>query len=99
MNAAIAEKKIGEDKKQQFLDLGKKIGADELKQTFDAMSPQVKLSQIVSGHDGLNGHDGLKGQYAKLSEVPSDELSKMREENPAQYKKLYKAEYGIECEI
>ena len=94
VNAAIAEKKIGEDKKQQFLDLGKKIGADELKQTFDAMSPQVKLSNIVTGGGAPSG-----GEYKKLSDVPSDELSKMREQNPAQYKKLYKAEYGIECEI
>ena len=96
VNAAIAEKKIGEDKKQQFLDLGKKIGADELKQTFDAMSPQVKLSNIVNG--GV-APAGCHAEYKKLSDVPSDELSKMREQNPAQYKKLYKAEYGIECEI
>lgn len=96
VNAAIAEKKIGEDKKQQFLDLGKKIGADELKQTFDAMSPQVKLSNIVNGGGApAGGH----AEYKKLSDVPSDELSKMREQNPAQYKKLYKAEYGIECKI
>lgn len=96
VSAAIAEHKIGEERKQQFVELGKKIGADELKQTFDAMSPQVKLSQIVTGHDVLNGHDG---QYVKLSDVPSEELVKMREQNPAQYKKLYKAEYGMECEI
>ncbi len=97
VNAAIAEKKIGEDKKQQFLDLGKKIGADELKQTFDAMSPQVKLSNIVGSHGG--GAAGGSAEYKKLSDVPSDELAKLREQNPAQYKKLYKAEYGIECEI
>jgi hypothetical protein len=95
VNAAIAEKKIGDDKKQQFLELGKKIGADELKQTFDAMSPQVKLSNIVGGGAPAGGH----AEYKKLSDVPSDELAKMREQNPAQYKKLYKAEYGIECEI
>lgn len=96
VNAAIAEKKIGEDKKQQFLDLGKKIGADELKQTFDAMSPQVKLSNIVgAGGAPAGGH----AEYKKLSDVPSEDLAKLREQNPAQYKKLYKAEYGIECEI
>ena len=96
VNAAIAEKKIGEDKKQQFLDLGKKIGADELKQTFDAMSAQVKLSNLVAGGGAPSGGHA---EYKKLSDVPSDELEKMREENPAQYKKLYKAEYGMECEI
>lgn len=93
VNAAISEKKIGEDKKQQFLDLGKKIGAEELKQTFDAMSPQVKLSNLVGGSaTAVNG-----GEWKKLSDVPGDKLAKLRDENPAQYKKLYKAEYGIEC--
>lgn len=96
VNAAIAEKKIGEDKKQQFLDLGKKIGADDLKQTFDAMSPQVKLSTIVNGGGAASGGHA---EWKKLSDVPSDELSKMREQNAAQYKQLYKAEYGIDCEI
>ena len=98
VNAAIAEKKIGEEKKQQFLDLGKKIGAEELKQTFDAMSPQVKLSRLV-GYAGADGHTLGGPDWKKLSDVPVDELEKLRAENPAQYKKLYKAEYGIECEI
>ena len=96
VDAAIAEKKIGEDKKQQFLDLGKKIGAEELEQTFAAMSPQVKLSNIVKGVGTTTVNHG---EYKKLSDVPTEELSKMRDENPAQYKKLYKAEYGMECEI
>lgn len=98
VNAAIAEKKIGEDKKQQFLDLGKKIGAEELQQTFDAMSAQVKLSSIV-GHGVSVVSGNVGGEYKKLSDVPSEELAKMREEDVAQYKKLYKAEYGIDCEI
>lgn len=96
VNAAISEKKIGEDKKQHFMNLGGKIGAEELKQTFDAMSPQVKLSRIVGGG---NGQTGSQSEYKKLSDVPTEELGNLREQNPAQYKKLYKAEYGIECAI
>jgi len=97
VNAAVAEKKIGEDKKQQFLELGKKLGAEDLKATFDAMSPQVKLSSFVGNQGGASS--GGNAEYKKLSEVPTEELEKLREESPAQYKKLYKAEYGIECEI
>ena len=96
VNAAIAEKKIGEDKKQQFMDLGKKIGAEELEKTFGAMSAQVKLSGMLSPGTHVSG---TVAEWKKLSDVPSEELAKLREENPAEYKKLYKAEYGIECEI
>ena len=97
VNAAVAEKKIGEDKKQQFLELGKKVGAEDLKATFDAMSPQVRLSSIVGGNGGSPG--GGSVEYKKLSDVPGDELEKLRKEDPTQYKKLYKAEYGIDCSI
>ena len=97
VNAAVAEKKIGEDKKQQFLELGKKVGAEDLKATFDAMSPQVRLSSIVGGNGGSPG--GGSVEYKKLSDVPGEELAKLRKEDPTQYKKLYKAEYGIDCSI
>lgn len=97
VNAAVAEKKIGEDKKQQFLELGKKVGAEDLKATFDAMSPRVRLSSIAGG-DGGSPVGGSAG-YKKLSDVPVEELEKLRKEDPARYKKLYKAEYGIDCSI
>ena len=97
VNAAVAEKKIGEDKKQQFLELGKKLGAEDLKATFDAMSPQVKLGSIVGNQGGAPS--GGNAEYKKLSEVPTAKLEKLRTENPAQYRKLFKAEYGFECEI
>ena len=69
VNAAVAEKKIGEDKKQQFLDLGKKIGAEDLQATFAAMSPQVKLSGMLTGPGSASG--GGSASYQKLSEVPA----------------------------
>lgn len=97
VNAAIAEKKIVEGKKQQFLDLGKKIGADELSKTFEAMSVQVKLSDVV-GHQG-GASTSVPAEYKKLSEMPEGELAKLRSEDPSKYKELYKAEYGMECEL
>lgn len=95
VDAAIAEKKVAEDKKQLFLDLGAKIGADELQKTLDAMSPQVKLSSIVNPQTTEPAHR----EYTKLSDVPADLLLKLRSENPAEYKRLYKAEYGIDCQL
>ncbi|RRC97470.1 HK97 family phage prohead protease [Prevotella sp. OH937_COT-195] len=97
VNAAVAEKKIGDDKKQQFLELGKKIGAEELKATFDAMSPRLKLSSFVGSRGGGTG--GGIAEYKKLSDVPAEELEKIRAEKPDEYKRLYKAEYGFDCDI
>ncbi len=94
---AVVEKRLGEDKKTQFIELGKKVGADELKNVLDAMQPQMKLSAVLTN---VNGRvSALPTTYAKLSEVPGDALLELREQNPDEYKRLYKAEYGFECEL
>lgn len=94
---AVGEKRLGEDKKAQFIELGKKVGADELKGILEAMSPQVKISTVLSYNGGRQV--ALPATYSKLSEVPADALLEMREKNPEEYKRLYKAEYGMTCEI
>ena len=35
-------------------------------------------------------------EYKKLSDVPEEKLLELKKEDPKQYAKLYKAEYGIE---
>lgn len=96
VDKAITEKKITVENKEHFLNLGKTIGAEELEKTLAAMSPNVKLSGIIN-HQG--GSPAQQGSYTKLSEVPEAELLTMRQSDPATYKRLFKAEYGFECEI
>lgn len=93
---AIAEKRLEEKDKDQFVELGKKIGAEELEKTLKAMHPSVKLSSVL-GHQG--GASAGEQKFTKLSEVPADQIATLRSENPEEYKRLYKAEYGIDCEI
>ena len=93
---AIAEKRLEEKDKDQFVELGKKIGTEELEKTLKAMHPSVKLSSVL-GHQG--GVPAREQNFTKLSEVPADQIAVLRSENPEEYKRLYKAEYGIDCEI
>lgn len=93
---AIAEKRLTDKDKDQFVALGKKIGAEELEKTLKAMHPAVKLSSVL-GHQG--GTPAGQQQFTKLSEVPSEQIETLRSDNPEEYKRLYKAEYGIDCEI
>lgn len=97
VDRAIDEKRISPDKKEDFVTLGKEIGAKKLSSIFSAMSPHVKLSAIL-GHQGT-GKAEAPGNYAKLSEVPADKLLVFRKEQPEEYKRLYEAEYGMKCEI
>lgn len=93
---AIGEKRIGAENKQQFIDLGKKIGAEDLENVLSTMSPQVKLSAVLGPHGTAKTETAT---YKKLSEVPGDKLLEIREQQPDEYKRLYKAEYGMECKI
>ena len=97
VDRAIDEKRISPDKKEDFVSLGKEIGAKKLSSIFSAMSPHVKLSAIL-GHQGA-GKAEAPGNYAKLSEVPADKMLVLRKEQPEEYKRLYEAEYGMKCEI
>ena len=95
VDGAVAEKKIELKMRDHFLQLGKSVGADNLRTTFQSMSPREKLSATLNS----SGQAVQPKTYAKLSDVPSEELMQLRESDPDRYKQLYKAEYGIDCEL
>ena len=95
VETAISEKKITAENKDHFISLGKTIGTEELEKTLKAMSPQVKLSEVIKPGTGAPAAGG----YTKLSDVPGEELVKMRQDDKETYRRLYKAEYGMDCEI
>lgn len=94
---AVGEKRISAEKKDEFIALGKMIGQEKLESIFAAMSPQVKLSAMIGHHGGAA--NGEPATYTKLSEVPADKLLQLRADQPEEYRRLYKAEYNMECEL
>ena len=94
---AVGEKRITPDKKDEFINLGKEVGQEKLESILSAISPQMKLSSVI-GHQGGSSTQ-QPATYKKLSDVPSAELLTLRKEQPDEYKRLYKEEYGMECEF
>ena len=94
VDGAIAEKRITADKKDHFVSLGKSAGIESLRATLELMQPQHKPTDILHQRTEAPAGDGHK-TYAKLSEVPEEEIRRMKEENPVEYARLYKAEYGV----
>lgn len=92
VDGAISERRLTADKKDQFIELGKKVGLDDLKSTLAAMTPAAKASNFVAPEGGSVA-------YKKLSEVPADKILELRENDPKTYKQLYEAEYGIPCTL
>lgn len=95
---AVKENRLTPDKKEHFINLGKTIGVDSLNATLESMFPAVKLSKAINTASGDKAAPGQK-TYSKFSEVPEEELRKLREEDTAEYRRLFKAEYGYDCNI
>ena len=92
VDGAIAEKRITADKKEHFVNIGKAAGIDSLRMTLSLMQPVRKPTEVIHQTDAPR--DDEPKTYAKLSDVPADQLEKLREERPQDYERLYKAEYG-----
>lgn len=93
VESAIAERRITAEKKNHFVEVGKKVGLESLKLTFEAMAPVQKPTDLIR----LAGKDQATSDYKKLSDVPDDMMMELRENDKETYMKLYKAEYGVDC--
>lgn len=92
VDGAVAERRITSDKKEHFVNLGKTSGIEALRTTLELMQPQRKPTEVIQPR----GSAPERGSYAKLSEVPASEVASLKESNPTEYARLYRAEYGIE---
>lgn len=95
VDEAVKAGKFTADKKNHFVELGKKVGAESLKLTLDSMSSSMKPSSLIDKTPAPSSEK----QYKSWSEVPEEDLKLLRKENPELYKKLYKAEFGCDCKI
>lgn len=97
VDAAITERRITADRKEFFINLGKTSGADALRQTLELMQPARKPTDVIDTTKDAPQGQPEQATFAKLSEVPADKVSMLRKDNPNEYMRLYKAEYGIDC--
>ena len=98
VDQAVADRKILAAQRDHYIQLGKAAGAQMLADTFKTMPAQRKPTDTLNlSHQSAPGAGGQPKTYAKLSEVPKSELLTLRKEQPAEYMRLYKAEYDVDC--
>jgi hypothetical protein len=93
VESAISERRITAEKKDHFIALGKKVGLESLKLTFEAMNPAQKPTDVIR----ISGGNSAFGEWKKLSDVTTDKMMELRNNDKSTYMKLYKAEYGVDC--
>ena len=100
VSTAISEKRLPANMKAHFVELGQKIGLEQLNVTLSAMQPQGKISTTL--HRSENGQIVSEpadfSKYEKLSCVPSNLMMDLHDNHRDEFVRLYKAEYGFEPE-
>jgi hypothetical protein len=91
---ATGKRLIMPEKEAHFIELGKKVGIESLKLTFDSMTPIQKPMNLIN-QPGGSGSMAL--DWKKLSDVPADQMENLKENDKPTYMKLFKAEYGVDC--
>ena len=98
VDQAITDKKILAAQRDHYIKLGKAAGAEMLADTFKAMPTQQKPTYTLNlSQQSAPGAGSQPKAYAKLSDVPQGERIALRKDQPAEYMRLYKEEYGVDC--
>jgi ATP-dependent protease ClpP protease subunit len=92
---AVVGKKITADKRQHFIDLGNNSGVEVLKNTLDAIPEIVKPTSVIVPSKTVDG----KTTDKKFEDLTEAELLDLRDNNRAEYSRLFKARYGYEPSI
>jgi hypothetical protein len=96
VESAIRQKRITADRKEHFVSLGKTSGIEALRTTLELITPGSKPLDVINPSGVASGS---QTEYKKLSDVPEEKRIELRKDDPATYRALYKAEYGIACEL
>lgn len=98
VDLAVAERRILADQREHYIKLGKAAGVEMLRDTLNTMHPQQKPGEVIKlGKESAPGSGSAPKSYGKLSEVPETERLELRKNNPGEYMRLFKEEYGVEC--
>ena len=98
VETAIAEKRLAAGMKDHFVELGKKLGLEQLNITLSAMQPQGKITATLHRTDKGNivADPQDYSKYEKLSAVPENLMMDLHDNHHDEFVRLYKAEYYFE---
>ena len=95
VDTAIRDKRIKEDQKDHFVELGGKVGLELLNKTLGTIEPAIKPNDFIGG----GARKAVTLADKKWADLSAEERVQLRAEDKAGYVKLFKAEYGYEPQI
>lgn len=94
VDGAIKDKRIGAEKKEKYLNLGKEIGLESLNGLFADMAPALKPLDLVRP-SGSGAHGAVDTALTWATATP-EQLADLRDNNREEYVRLYKAHFHME---
>lgn len=98
INSAVEQAKkdgkIDDQAVSHFVELGKKVGLEELNKTLSLMSPAVKPSDLLNLNKAEKGSDEMK-----WSDLTPEKAEELKLNDRKKYIELYKAEFGFEPNV
>lgn len=98
VSQAVKDGKIKETEKEKFINLAKTQGVDVLNEIIQGIATQTG-KPASKPLDFVKNENPAEGAWKKLHDVPADKIFALRRDQPELYKQLYKAQYGIDCNI
>jgi HK97 family phage prohead protease len=96
VDTAIKDRRITADKKDKYLNLGKQIGLDSLNALFADMTPVQKPLDLLKPSGAPGTATDVKLTWATAT---AEQLADLRDNNRAEYVRLYKENFGFAPEI
>lgn len=98
INSAVEQAKkdgkIDDSAVSHFVELGKKVGLEELNKTLSLMSPAIKPSDLLNLNKPEKGSDEMR-----WSDLTPEKAEELKLNDRKKYIALYKAEFGVEPNI
>lgn len=93
VDAAIDAKKATADKRDTLITLGKNAGFEALQSTIAMLTPVQKPTQLINPTSGAATGSSVELSYSQMSD---EQLRKLEKENPNEFIRLFKAEFGFD---
>ena len=91
VDRAIAENRITADTREKFVDLGREIGVERLKETLSLLKPAQVAGTRPSDIIGQENEN----KQLKWADLTPEIAERLKRENYDEYQRLYIEEFGI----
>lgn len=99
VDTAIGDGRLDKEARETYVGLGLEIGLERLGKALGSIARPKEMPRTTLASMVHTETEPRKSRYERLSQVPEQELVRLRKDEPEEYKRLYEEEYGFRPSI